>query len=81
MTMHPLLKWLIGLRQLPQEVGEGAWHLEFHSLPQGLQAVLAIAAAVGALAGVWFLYKFEGRSLSAASGSRSVHYGSWHSPA
>ena len=37
--MNPLLKWLIGLRQLPQEAGEGAWHVEFQSLPQGFMAI------------------------------------------
>ena len=63
--MHPLLKWLIGLRQLPQEAGEGAWHLELHSLPQGMQAVLAIAGAAGAVALIWLLYRWEGRSLGA----------------
>ena len=37
--MFPLLKWLIGLKQLPQESGEGDWHLEFQSMPQGVAAV------------------------------------------
>lgn len=62
--MNPYLKWLVGLRQLPQEAGEGRWHLEFHSLPQGLSAVLAIVAAVVAVIGVWWLYRREGRNLA-----------------
>lgn len=62
--MNPYLKWLIGLRQLPQEAGEGQWHLEFHSLPQGFSAVLAIAVAVLAVFGVWWLYQREGRNLA-----------------
>ncbi len=61
--MNPVLKWLIGLRQLPQEAGEGAWHLEFQSLPGGLMAVVCVALAIGAIAGVWSLYKLEGRNL------------------
>src|SRR4029077_1932808 len=43
--MSPLLKWLIGLRQLPQEAGEGAWHVEFQSLPNGFLAILCVAVA------------------------------------
>src|SRR5438270_12989441 len=58
------LKWLIGLRQLPREAGEGAWRLEFQSFPTGLSALVCVALAVGATVGVWFLYKWEGRNLS-----------------
>src|SRR6476620_11848571 len=64
--MHPFIKWLIGLRQLPQEAGEGAWHLEFQSLPQGMTALIVLAIAVGAVAVVWRLYSWEGRNLSTA---------------
>src|SRR6516225_5777036 len=63
--MHPFLKWLIGLRQLPQEAGEGAWHIEFQSLPQGVTALAVVAAAIGAVFLVWKLYRWEGRNLSA----------------
>jgi hypothetical protein len=62
---HSLIKWLIGLRQLPHEAGEGDWHLEFQSLPQGLSAVICVALAIGASVGIWSLYKTEGRNLSA----------------
>jgi len=61
--MNPLLKWLIGLRQLPQEAGEGAWHVEFQSLPQGFMAMIFLGLAICAIAGVWVLYKLEGRNL------------------
>src|SRR5258707_1189390 len=61
--MNPFLKWLIGLRQIPQEAGEGAWHLEFQSLPHGFAAVLSVALGLAAIVGVWVLYKWEGRNL------------------
>jgi hypothetical protein len=61
--VNPFLKWLIGLRQLPQEAGEGAWHLEYQSLPHGFAAIAAVVLALGAIVGVWLLYKREGRNL------------------
>jgi hypothetical protein len=61
--MNPFFKWLIGLKQLPMEAGEGAWHLEYQSLPHGFAAVLALALAIGAVVGVWLLYNWEGRNL------------------
>ncbi|WP_010584952.1 vWA domain-containing protein [Schlesneria paludicola] len=61
--MFPLLKWLIGLKQLPQEAGEGDWHLEFQSVPQGFAAVLCFAIVIGIVVGVWWLYRHEGRNL------------------
>lgn len=61
---HPWVKWLIGLRQLPREAGEGDWHLELQSLPNGLAAVICVALAIAAVIGVWTLYKLEGRDLS-----------------
>ncbi len=60
---NAFLKWLIGLKQLPQEAGEGAWHVEFQSLPHGFTAVLCVAAALAAVVGVWLLYRLEGRNL------------------
>lgn len=60
----PLFKWLIGLKQLPQEAGEGDWHLEFQSLPQGLAAVACVAIVIAAILGIWRLYRIEGRNLS-----------------
>ncbi len=61
--MHPFVKWLIGLKQLPQEAGEGAWHLEFQSLPQGLMALAVVGIAALAAAVIWQLYRWEGRDL------------------
>lgn len=58
------LKWLVGLRQLPQEAGEGDWHLEFQSLPYGFSAVIWIAFILVAIVGIWKLYRLEGRNLS-----------------
>lgn len=65
--MSDVLKWLIGLRQLPHEAGEGAWRIEFQSVPQGLAAVGCLLLAAGVVAGVWFLYRAERRNLSVAS--------------
>lgn len=64
LIMHPFVKWLIGLKQLPQEAGEGAWHLEVQSLPQGMAALAVVGIAVAAIAVVWQLYRWEGRNLS-----------------
>ncbi len=61
--MNPFVKWLIGLRQIPQEAGEGAWHVEFQSLPHGFAAVVSVALGLAAIVGVWVLYKWEGRNL------------------
>ncbi len=63
--MHPWLEWLFGIQSSPDWVrGPGSrWSIEFQSLPQGGAAALTIAAAVVAVAGVWWLYRREGRSL------------------
>ena len=65
--MHPFVKWLIGLKQLPQEAGEGDWHIEFQSLPQGMTALVVVLISVGAAAVVWQLYRWEGRNLHVAT--------------
>ncbi|HTQ40348.1 MAG TPA: vWA domain-containing protein [Pirellulales bacterium] len=62
--MLETLKWLIGLRPLPSGATEGDWHVEFQALPQGTTALAAIALAVAALVGVFWLYRLEGRQLS-----------------
>ncbi len=62
--LNSISKWLIGLRQLPQEAGAGDWHLEFQSLPRGLGIVFSVALAVGVIVGIWTLYRYEGRNLS-----------------
>ena len=62
--MPETLKWLIGLKTLPSGSGEGDWHLEFQSLPQGGTGVALVALFVAVIAGVFWLYKREGRQLS-----------------
>jgi hypothetical protein len=62
--MNEVLKWLIGLRQLPSGAAEGDWHFEFQSLPQGATGLAVVALFVAALAGVFWLYRLEGRQLS-----------------
>ena len=62
--MPETLKWLIGLKSLPAGSGEGDWHLEFQSLPQGATGVALIALFLAALVGVFWLYKREGRQLN-----------------
>jgi hypothetical protein len=66
--MHPWLEWLFGIQSSPDWVrgADSRWRIEFQSLPQGGAAALAIAAAVVALVGIWWLYRKEGRSLGIA---------------
>jgi hypothetical protein len=64
--MIDVLKWLIGLRPLPTGASEGRWHLEFQSLPQGTVAIELIMLALLAIVGIHWLYRLEGRGLSAA---------------
>lgn len=56
------LEWLLSIKGSPDWEG-GEWSVQFQSLPQGLWGTAAIAAALGACAGVWFLYRLEGREL------------------
>jgi hypothetical protein len=64
--MPSWLEWLLGIQSSPDWVrGPGSrWHVEFRSLPQGTAAAVAIGAALLAIAGIWWLYRREGRSLS-----------------
>src|ERR1700754_601676 len=57
--MSDFVRWLLGLKQAPDWVSGGSWHIEFHSLPQGIWAVALSALAVLAVVGVWYLYKSE----------------------
>jgi hypothetical protein len=63
--MNSWLEWLFGIQSSPDWMrGPGSrWHIEFQSLPQGGAAALATGAAVAAIAGIWWLYRREGRSL------------------
>ncbi|HEX7377455.1 MAG TPA: vWA domain-containing protein [Pirellulales bacterium] len=59
------LEWLLGVESPPDWIRgpDSRWHVEFRSLPEGNAAALAIAAALVCVAGVWWLYRREGRSL------------------
>ncbi len=54
--MAELFRWLLGLKQAPDWVSGGSWSIQFHSLPQGLWAVAAIALALAGIGGVVWLY-------------------------
>lgn len=60
------LEWLLGIKSPPDWVRgpDSRWQVEFRSLPEGNAAALAIAAAVICMAGTWWLYRGEGRSLA-----------------
>ncbi|HET6882481.1 MAG TPA: hypothetical protein VFI31_20105 [Pirellulales bacterium] len=66
--MPSWLEWLLGIQSSPDWVhgADSRWHVEFRSLPQGTAAAVAIGGAVLAVAGIWWLYRREGRSLSLA---------------
>jgi hypothetical protein len=57
--MSEFVRWLLGLKQAPDWAEGGSWHIQFHSLPQGLWGVGCIGLAVLAVAGVWYLYRGE----------------------
>ncbi len=57
--MSEFVRWLLGLKQAPDWAEGGSWHIQFHSLPQGLWGVACIALAVLAVVGVWYLYRGE----------------------
>jgi hypothetical protein len=61
--MTRFIRWLLGVdASLDWAAGE-QWHVEFHSLPQGPWAAACALLALGAVAGVWWLYRKEGREL------------------
>ena len=66
--MRSWLEWLFGIQSSPDWVrGEGSrWRVEFQALPQGGAAALAIVAGAVAVAGIWWLYRREGRALKLA---------------
>ncbi|HEY1602748.1 MAG TPA: vWA domain-containing protein [Pirellulales bacterium] len=61
--MSKFLAWLLGMEATPESLAGGRWSLELQSLPEGGWAVLALATAIGGVAGIWWLYRIEGRSL------------------
>ena len=64
--MSSFLNWLLGIKAAPDWVSgdDTQWHLDMQARPEGLWAVAAVAAGVVAVAGIWYLYRLEGRSLS-----------------
>lgn len=56
-------QWCLGIKQAAAELQGGEWRLEFRALPEGGWAVALLALALGAAAGVWYLYRKEGRNL------------------
>jgi hypothetical protein len=62
--MNGFLKWLLGIRQSPDWIAGGRWHLEFASLPQGLWGLATILGLILAVLGIRWLYRREGRNLS-----------------
>lgn len=64
MEFDKYLRWLIGIKQSTETVEGASWSLRFQSLPEGAWAVAAIAVALLLIAGVWWLYRREGREIS-----------------
>ncbi|HEV3005322.1 MAG TPA: hypothetical protein VGX78_12725, partial [Pirellulales bacterium] len=64
--MTDFLNWLLGIKAAPDWVSgsDTQWRLDFLNPPEGLRAVAAVAAGLGAVVGIWYLYRLEGRSLS-----------------
>ena len=65
--MTDFFDWLLGIKASPDWVRgpDSQWHLEFQALPEGYWA--AVAWPPGSWrAGIWWLYRLEGRSLSLA---------------
>src|SRR4051812_35082803 len=53
---------LFGISGGPESAGQ--WRLEFLAWPRHDMALVAVVLSLGAVWGVWFLYRREGRSLS-----------------
>src|SRR5687768_8425504 len=62
--MTNFFRWLMGLRQSPDWIEGGRWHVEFASLPQGPSAIAAALLFVAVAAGIGWLYKKEGRTIA-----------------
>jgi len=58
------LYWLLGLDESTVAGTDARWSLGLNARPEGPWAVAAIAAALLAIGGVWYLYRAEGRDLS-----------------
>jgi cbb3-type cytochrome oxidase subunit 3 len=60
--MSPFLQWLFGINPSPDWNG-GDWSVRFQSLPEGARAAATVLLGIVAVAGVWYLYKKEGRTI------------------
>ncbi len=54
---------LLGIDAPADSVPRGRWSLAFEALPDGLAAVTVTLLTLLGLAGIWWLYRYEGRSL------------------
>jgi hypothetical protein len=64
--MNDFWRWLFGIKQSPDLVEGGVWQLRCQALPEGGWAVAGVAAAIAAVALVWWLYRIEGRTIGPA---------------
>src|SRR5262245_34591165 len=64
--MTEFFRWVLGLKSSPDWVRGDAsdWTITFQSPPEGAWRVVALLGAIAAAAGIWYLYRREGRSLS-----------------
>src|ERR1700729_4199968 len=62
--MDEFIRWILGITHSPDLVEGGSWALRFQALPEGTPGVGFSALAALAIAGVWWLYRLEGRVVS-----------------
>jgi len=62
--MSNFVQWLFGVKQSPDWVRGGRWHLEFQALPMGPWAIASILLLLLLVVGAWWLYRKEGREIS-----------------
>jgi hypothetical protein len=61
--MNRFFQWLCGINATSESLSGGDWSIELQALPEGVWALLLVAASILALSGIWWLYRKEGRSL------------------
>jgi len=64
--MNRFLQWLFGIDATNESPSGGDWSIELQAVPEGAWALLLVVASLAALAGIWWLYRKEGRSLPLA---------------
>lgn len=62
--MNGALVWLLGLDPSAVEADDARWSLGVNAWPEGPWAVAVIVGACAAVAGIWYLYRAEGRDVS-----------------